>query len=152
MQELKVLAGGIYGTNLMWKILSESDTIRRTARKCHNQKNIKKKQQSKACPGCVTIKRSSSECRNYWYCQAVLQKVHPGMLQLKVRQGSVAIISTARECHNLSTLGNVTIKSTTRDRHNQKYCHGLQQSKIMPGSAAINISRECNKQKYSKEV
>ena len=106
MQELKVLAGNIYDTNLVWKILSESATIRRTAKKCHNQKNIKKVQQSEAFPRLLDVSQSKvlpgssvimGSVRQYY------KKCIQGVLQLKVHQGSVAIKSTAMECHNLST-------------------------------------------------
>ena len=70
-RECKSTAREHFGTNLVQKILSESATIRRTTRKCHNQKNIKKVQQSKVLPGSVTIKSSVRECHNHGYCQAV---------------------------------------------------------------------------------
>ena len=108
--------------------LPGSVTIKITSRKCNNQKHFQDVLQSKVLPGRVAIMGTA---RQYY------KKSIQGVLQFKVHQGSVAIKSTVRECHNLSTEGSVTIKNTTRDRHNQKYCYGLQQSKIMPGSAAI---------------
>ena len=73
------------------------------------------------------------------------KKCIQGVLQLKVHQGSVSIKSTARECHNLSTLGSVTIKSTTRDRHNEKYCQGVQITEVQQESMT---TRKCNMQMY----
>ena len=128
MQELKILSGSIHGTNLVWKIPSESATTRRTARKCHNQKNIMKVQQSKAFPGCVTMKRSTRECRNYGYCQAVLQKVHPG---------SATIKSTPRECRNQKYCQEVSQFKYLRKCHNQKYYQGPPQSKVRSWTATI---------------
>ena len=66
--------------------------IEDTARVCHNQKNCQEVSQSKEhqesatikiFPGRVTIKSSTRECRNYGYCQAVLQKAHPGIATIK---------------------------------------------------------------------
>ena len=37
--------------------------------------------------------------------------------------------------------GSVTIKRTATDRHNQKYCQGPPQSKVLPGSAAIKYPK-----------
>ena len=93
MQELKVLHGSIYDTNLVQKILSESATIRRAVRKCHNQKNNKTVQHSKGIYGkclnqkfyqgvhhsCVLLFRDCynlkymKEYRNQKYCQGVSQ-------------------------------------------------------------------------------
>ena len=98
--------------------LSGSVTIKRTSRKCNNQNNFQDESQSKVLPGSAAI---LGTVRQYY------KKLFQGVLQLKVHKGSVAIKSSARECHNLSTQGSVTIKSTTRDHHNQKYCHGPQQ-------------------------
>ena len=76
------------GSKHIWHQSGVEDTVRA----CHNQKNcqevsqskeIKKVQQSKAFPGRVTIKISTRECRNYGYCQAVLQKVHPVSATIK---------------------------------------------------------------------
>ena len=128
MQELKVLLGSIYGTNLVQKILSESATIRRTARKCHNQKNTKKVQQSKALLGSVTPKR---ECRNHGYLEAVPRKVHPG---------SATIKSTSRECRNQKYCQEVSQFKYLRKCHHQKYYQGPPQSKVLSGTATIKTN------------
>ena len=101
------------------KIRSESATIRRTARKCHNQKNIKKMQQSKALPGSVTLKR---ECRDHGYWEAVPQKVHLGSARIK---------STSRECRNQKYCQGVSQFKYLRKCHHQKYCLGPSQSKVV---------------------
>ena len=54
------------------------------------------------------------------------KKCIQGVLQLKVHQGSVAIKSTARECHKFKYL---------RKCHNQKYCQGPPQSEALPWTA-----------------
>ena len=111
MQELKVLPGSIYVTNLVRKILSESAIIRRTSRKCHNQrtsrkcnnqKHFQEVSQSKVLPGSAVIMGISMQ-----YHKKCIQ----GVLQLKVNQGSVAINSAARECSQFKYL---------RKCHNQK--------------------------------
>ena len=141
MQELEVLAWSIYGTNLAWKILSESVAIRRTVRKWHNQKNFKKVQQSKAFPGCVTIKHSTRECGNYYYCQAVLQKVH---------SVSATIKSTSRECRNQKCCQGVSQFKYLRECHNQKHYQGPPQSKVLSWNATIkHNARECRNKTYS---
>ena len=130
----------------------ERVTIKGTSRKCHTQKGVPQ--------SAIMVTESQ-------YHKKCIQE----MFQLKVYQGSVAIKSTARECHNLSTKGSVTIKSTTRDRHNKKYCQGPPQgppqSKLMTGSAAIKYlqgvqltevqkesltTRKCNMQMYFNSV
>ena len=145
MQELKVLA-----------LSRHQSGVEDTVRVCHNQKNCQEVSQSKEHQESATIKRISRTSHNQKFYQGVSQlwvlsgsttlvrychfgvspvnysdsdykKSIQGVLHLKVHKGSVAIKSSARECHNLSTQGSVTIKSTTRDRHNQKYCHGPQQ-------------------------
>ena len=78
----------------MWKILSESATIKRTSRKCNNQKHFQDVSQSNVLSGSVAIMGTA---RQYY------KKCIQGVLQLKVHQGSVAIKGTARECHDLST-------------------------------------------------
>ena len=143
MQELKVLAVSIYGTNLAWKILPECATIRRTARKCHNQKNIKKVQQSNEFPGRVTIKSSTRECRNYGYCQAVLQKVHPG---------SATIKSTQRKCRNQTFCQGVSQFRYLRKCHNQNYYQGPPQSKILPWTAAVMTGSAAMKHIHSLNI
>ena len=66
-------------------------TIKRTPRKCNNQKHFQEVSNSKGSAAImVTQRQYHKKC------------IH-GVLQLKVYQGSVAIKSTARECHNLSS-------------------------------------------------
>ena len=89
MQELKVLPGSIYGTNLLQKILSQNATIRRTVRMCHSHKNNERVQQSEAFFGSVKIKVLSGSvaimCTAF---KVVLQlKVHEGISQSKYFQG-----------------------------------------------------------------
>ena len=135
--------------------LAGSVTIKRTSRKCNNQKHFQEVSHSKVNSAImVTEKQFHKKCIQ-------------GVLQLKVHQGSITIKSTARECHNLSSSGSVAIKSTTRDRHNQKYCPGPPQSKLMTESAAIKYiqgiqltevqqesmtTRKCNMQMYFNSV
>ena len=71
--------------------LSGSVTIKRTSRKCNNQKHFQEVSHSKGSAAIMVTERQ------------LHKKCIQGGLQLKVLQGSVAIISTARECHNLST-------------------------------------------------
>ena len=72
--------------------LPGSDTIKRTSRKCNNQKHFQDVSQSNVLPGRAAIMGIASQ--HY-------KKCIQGVLQLKVHQGSVAIKSTTRECHNL---------------------------------------------------
>ena len=66
-----------------------------------------------------------------------------GVLQLKVHKGSVAIKSSARKCHNLSTKGKC---------HNQKYYQGPPQSKILPWTAAIMTGSAAIKHIHSLNI
>ena len=68
-----------------------SVTIKGTSRKCNNQKHIQEVSHPKGSAAVMVTERQ--------YHKKCIQ----GVLQLKVHQGSVAIKSTARECHNLST-------------------------------------------------
>ena len=68
-----------------------SDTIKRTSRKCNNQKHFQEVSHSKGSTAIMVTDRQ--------YHKKCIQ----GVLQLKVHQGRVTIKSTARECHNLST-------------------------------------------------
>ena len=141
MLELKVLLGSIYGTKLVHKILSESATIRRTVRKCHNQKNFKKVPQSKTLPRSITLKR---ECCNHGYWEAVPLKVHPE---------SATIKSTRRECRNQKYCQGVSQLKYLRKCHHQKYYQGPPQSKVLSGTsrgtATIKTNdRECRNKIY----
>ena len=117
--------------------------------------NIKKMQQSIALPGRVTkSKVLTGSVTIIGTSRQNHKKCIQGVLQFKVHQGSVAIKSTARECHNLST---------PRSRHYQEFCQGTPQSKILSGSAEIlhiqrvqqtevqqrnMTTRKCNMQMY----
>ena len=74
--------------------LPGSVTIKRTSRKCNNQKNFQDESQSKVLPGSAAI---MGTVRQYY------KKSIQGVLQLKVQKGSVTIKNSARECHNIST-------------------------------------------------
>ena len=74
--------------------LPGSVTIKRTSKKGNNQKNFQDESQSKVLPGSAAI---MGTVRQYY------KKSIQGVLQLKVHKGSVAIKSSARECHNSST-------------------------------------------------
>ena len=74
--------------------LPGSVTIIRTSRKCNNHKHFQDVPQSNVLPVSAAIMGTA---RQYY------KKCIQGVLQSKVHQGSVAIKSTARECHNLST-------------------------------------------------
>ena len=108
-----------------------------TVRDLHNQKNCQEVSQSKEHHESATIKsisrmcpmkRSTRECRNYGYCQAVLQKVHPG---------SATIKSTPRECHNQKYCQGVSQFKYLRKCHNQKYYQGPPQSNVLSWTATI---------------
>ena len=71
--------------------LSGSVTIKRTSRKCNNQKHFQEVSHSKGSAAIMVTERQ--------YHKKCIQ----GVLQLKLHQWSVTIKSTARECHNLST-------------------------------------------------
>ena len=71
--------------------LPGSVPIKRTSRKCNNQKHIQEVSHSKGSGAIMVTGRL--------YQKKYIQ----GVLQSKVHQGSVATESTARECHNLST-------------------------------------------------
>ena len=121
------------------KVQQGSATIKMIARECrnqkycHNQKIIKKMQQSKVLPKSITSKGYTRECRNHGSCKAVPQK------------------TAYRECY----------KSILRECHNQKYCQKnpqkyqeVSQSKVLPGTTIIkstardatikSTARECH--------
>ena len=66
-----------------------SVTIKRTSRKCNNQKHFQEVSKSKVLPGSAAIMDISRQ-----YHKKCIQ----GVLHLKVNQGSVAINTDAREC------------------------------------------------------
>ena len=130
MQEFKVLPESILAP--IWRRkyyqrvpqseeLPGSVTIKRISRKCNNQKYFQEVSHSKVLSGSAAIMGTA---RQYHI------KCIRGVLQTKVRQGSVTIKSTARECHQGVSKskvlpGTATIKCTARDRQNQKYCQGM---------------------------
>ena len=94
--------------------------------------------QSKELPGNAKIISISRKCNNQKYCQEVSQ--------VKVQTGSATIIRTARECykqnasiistyrefHDQNKSREVTLKSTDRQCHNQKYCQRLSHENVLP--------------------
>ena len=123
-----------------------------TARVCHNQKNCQEVSQSKEHQESATIKRisrtshiqrSTRECRNYGYCQAVLQKVHPG---------SATIKSTQRKCRNQKFCQGVSQFEYLRKCHNQNYYQGPPQSKILPWTTAVMTGSAAMKHIHSLNI
>ena len=108
-----------------------------TVRECHNQKNCQEVQQSKAFPGCVTIR----ECRNHGQYH---KKCNQGVLQLKTHQGSVAI---KKYCQGMSQL------KYLRKCYNQNDNQGPPQLKVLPWTATIkNKARKCRNKTYPRSA
>ena len=96
------------GREHIWHQSDVEDTVR----ECHNQKNCQEVSQSKEHQESATIKAFPNVSQSnvlpgsaaiIGTARQYYKKCIQGVLQLKVRQGSVAIKSTARECQNLST-------------------------------------------------
>ena len=94
--------------------------------------------QSKELPGNAKIKSISRKCNNQKYCQEVSQvKVQPGNATIiwtarECYKQNESIISTYREFRDQNTSREVTLKSTDRECHNQKYCQRLSHENVLP--------------------
>ena len=94
--------------------------------------------QSKELPGNAKIKSISRKCNNQKYCQEVSQvKVQPGNATIiwtarECYKQNELIISTYREFRDQNTSREVTLKSTDRECHNQKYCQRLSHENVLP--------------------
>ena len=123
--------------------------------------------QSKEYQESETIKRTSKKYHNQMFCQGVLKSCIQGVLQKYIKRMAQSKVLPGQ---SKEIPGIVTIRNTARDRHNQKYCQGPPQSKVLPGSVVIKyikgvhqievhqgsaiikmITKECNMQKYCQK-
>ena len=110
--------------------LSGSVTIKRTSRKCNNQKHFQEVSQSKVLPGSAAIMGTARQ-----YHKKCIQ----GVLQFKELQGR---FPNQKYCQGVSQF------KYLRKCHNLKYYQGPPQSEVLPWTATIKIVRECCNKTY----